>query len=177
MPARLAAFVLLASSHSAGPGPAAGIKGVWSNTPIFTPACVNGVFADTEQDPTRTFGCDPSDEVPPAFSQPATPPSDLPSYTKDNRRDHHHVVGGPVLGNGNVGVAIGGGNLWNVSYPWIDLYISTNPFWALTGANHTTGKPFRGRLALPGTMQMGVARVTLPPAFAAARTSIRPPCA
>ena len=35
-------------------------------------------------------------------------------------------------------------------------------YWALTGANHTSGVPFRGRLALPGRMLLGVTRLTLP---------------
>ena len=55
--------------------------------------------------------------------------------------------------------------MWNVSYPWLDLFISTNSFWALTAANHTQGSPFRGRNALPGTMQLGVARLVLPAEF------------
>lgn len=139
------------------------IIGTWNSVPIFTPSCINGIFKDTDQDPSRTFGCNAGPEVPAAFSHPPTPTDKLPSYTTDGRRDHHHVVDGPVLGNGNVGVVVGGGNLWNVSHPWIDLFISTNSFWALTGANHTTGTPFRGRLALPATMQMGVTRVGLPP--------------
>ena len=35
--------------------------------------------------------------------------------TKDSQRNHHHVVDGPLVGNGNIGIAVGGGNLWNVS--------------------------------------------------------------
>ena len=152
-----------------GAGPAAGIKGTWDSVPLFTPSCVNGVFPGTEQDPTRTFACQANDAAPPAFVSPAIPIAQLPNYTKDPRRDHHHVGDGPVLGNGNVGVTIGAGNLWNVSYPWIDIYISANSFWALTGANHTVGTPFRGRLALPATMQLGIARLSLPPSFAGGR--------
>jgi hypothetical protein len=164
----LTLLLALLPRPAAAAGPAAGIRGVWSGTPVFTPVCANGIFPGTEQDPSRTIGCDAGPEVPPAFSPPVTPIADLPDYTKDNRRDHHHVIDGPVLGNGNIGVTIGGGNRWNVSESWIDVFISTNSFWALTGANHTTGEPFRGRLALPATMQMGVARITLPPEFAAA---------
>lgn len=165
VPAMATIVAILMGSHAAvGAGTAtAPIIGTWDAVPVFTPSCINGIFEGTEQDPSRTFGCDAGSEVPAAFSHPPTPTDKLPSYTKDSRRDHHHVVDGPVLGNGNVGVVVGGGNLWNVSRPWIDLFISTNSFWALTGANHTTGSPFRGRLALPATMQMGVARVALPP--------------
>eukprot|EP01051_Picozoa_sp_SAG22_P023968 SAG22_NODE_6424_length_857_cov_1.160950_1_plen_104_part_01 len=103
--------------------------------------------------PSRNLACDPSlaggtkAPNPARFVHPQTPIEELPPYTKDPRRDHHHVVDGPVLGNGNVGVAIGAGNLWNVSFPWVDLFISTNSFWALSGENHTVGTPFRGRLA------------------------------
>ena len=42
------------------------------------------------------------------------------------------------------------------------LHTHTQSFWALTGANHTSGEPFRGRLALPGRMLLGVTRLTLP---------------
>jgi hypothetical protein len=167
-------LLLLAASATAA-GPAAGIRGVWTNTPAFTPSCIGGFFDGTPQLPSRNFACDPSlaggtkAPNPARFVHPQTPIEELPPYTKDPRRDHHHVVDGPVLGNGNVGVAIGAGNLWNVSFPWVDLFISTNSFWALSGENHTVGTPFRGRLALPGTMQMGVARLSLPPAFAGAK--------
>jgi hypothetical protein len=168
---RVLLLLACATGGVAAAGPAAGIRGHWAATPQFTPTCVNGIFENTPQLPSRTFACSSSTAAPPPFHHPATPIQDLPPYTKDPRRDHHHVVDGPVIGNGNVGVAIGGGNLWNVSRPWIDLFISTNSFWALSGANHTQGKPFRGRLALPGTMLLGVARLSLPAAFAGASFS------
>lgn len=169
---RPALSLSLISLRAAAAGPAAGIRGTWTNTPAFTPSCTGGFFENTPQLPSRNFACDPQlagksgSANPPRFVHPQTPISELPPYTKDPRRDHHHVVDGPVIGNGNVGVAIGAGNLWNVSHPWIDLFISTNSFWALSSAGHTVGKPFRGRLALPGTMLLGVARLSLPDAFA-----------
>lgn len=101
-------LALLLPALSSAAGPAAGIRGTWTNTPIFVPSCVNGVFPNTDQDPTRTFGCGSGPDVPPEFVAPPTPTANLPNYTKDNRRDHHHVVDGPVLGNGNIGVVVGG---------------------------------------------------------------------
>ena len=64
---------------------------------------------------------------------------------------------------------VGAGNSWNdhntSTHPWIDLFTSTNSFWALTGANHTVGTPFRGRDALPATLLLGVTRIGLPASF------------
>ena len=141
--------------------------GMWVKRPQFTPGCECGSLSSDEIgiDPTRNFCCDASPGCPPKYVSPATPTNELPAYTSDGRRDHHHVLDGPIVGNGNIGVAVGSGNLWNVSYPWLDLFISTNSFWALTGANHSSGTPFRGRLSLPGTMQIGVARLNLPSSF------------
>ena len=47
----------------------------------------------------------------------------------------------------------------------VDLFITANSFWALTAAGKERGEPFRGRLALPGAMQLGVARLGLPLSF------------
>jgi hypothetical protein len=144
--------------------------GRWASAPQFTPGCECGSLSadETGIDYTRNFCCGATNGCPAEAVTPIVPPGGLPNYTKDGRRDHHHVVDGPLVGNGNIGVVVGGGNRWNVSYPWLDLFISTNSFWALTNANHTTGKPFRGRNALPGTMQLGVARLNLPTDFAGA---------
>lgn len=141
--------------------------GRWDQRPLFTPGCYNGAFPNTNQDATRTFCCSGANAACPAeYASPPIPLDQLPPYTKDNRRDHHHVIDGPVLGNGNIGVAVGSGNLWNVSYPWLDFYISTNSFWALTSVNKTQGRPFRGRISLPGTMVIGIARLSLPAEYA-----------
>lgn len=112
------------SSESGGPHPRLRSTrvhhGVWSARPLWTPSCYNGIFPDTNQDPTRTFCCSVNSEVcSEKYSPPAIPVSSLPSYTKDPRRDHHHVVDGPVVGNGNLGIAIGSGNIFNVSHNWI----------------------------------------------------------
>lgn len=139
--------------------------GTWSARPLWTPTCVNGAFPHTEQDPTRTFCCDDREGYCDAAYKYTSPPSvALPHYTTDPRRDHHHVVDGPMVGNGNIGLSVGVGNRWNISYPWIDLFLSSNSFWAISGQNHTHGTPFRGRLALPGRMLLGVARLSLPSA-------------
>jgi hypothetical protein len=130
--------------------------------------CECGALSSDEVglDSTRNFCCGAYPGCPAESITPIVPPEFLPNYTKgDGRRDHHHVADGPLVGNGNIGVVVGSGNLWNVSYPWLDLFISTNSFWALTVANHTAGSPFRGRNALPGTMQIGVARLKLPAEF------------
>lgn len=142
--------------------------GRWTSAPQFTPGCECGMLTSDEVgiDFTRNFCCGAYPGCPSASITPTVPPSGLPNYTSDGRRDHHHVIDGPIAGNGNIGVAVGAGNLWNVSYPWLDLFVSTNSFWALTVANHTAGSPFRGRNALPGTMALGVARINLPPSFA-----------
>eukprot|EP01050_Picozoa_sp_SAG11_P019251 SAG11_NODE_3037_length_2743_cov_6.772693_1_plen_308_part_10 len=144
--------------------------GRWDSAPQFTPGCECGSLSADEIgiDYTRNFCCGATPGCPAEAVTPIVPPGRLPNYTKDGRRDHHHVADGPLVGNGNIGVVVGAGNRWNVSYPWLDLFISTNSFWALTNANHTTGVPFRGRNALPGTMQLGVARLNLPAAFAGA---------
>ena len=108
---------------------------------MFTPSCYNGQLPGTAKDPTRTFCCDArSPDCLPQYEAPETPVHELPSYTGDNRRDHHHVIDGPIVGNGNIGVAAGSGNLWNASAPWLDLYISTNSFWATSSTNHTSGQ-------------------------------------
>jgi hypothetical protein len=39
------------------------------------------------------------------------------------------------------------------------------------GDNHSSGTPFRGRLALPGTMLIGVARLSLPSDWVTAKYS------
>ena len=62
-----------------------------------------------------------------------------PPYTNDAQRNHHHVVDGPVVGNGNIGVAVASGNPDNLGPgpPYIDLFLSTNSFWAVEVRNAT----------------------------------------
>ena len=162
-------LLLAAGAAAAGTGPARarGHAGRWSQRPLFTPTCQNAVD-DTgpEVDPTRNMCCGGHSAACPAkFATPLTPPSALPNYTAISRRDFHHVVDGPLLGNGNVGVAVGGGNLWNVSYPWLDLFIGTNSFWSVVDANRSGPAGTAGNGAAPCTMQLAVARLQLPPAF------------
>lgn len=45
----------------------------------------------------------------------------------------------------------------------VGLCPESSYFLAFQVGNHSSGTPFRGRIALPGTMQMGVARLILPP--------------
>ena len=145
---------------------ARGHKGRWSQRPLFTPTCQNAIL-DTGPavDPSRNMCCGgPSATCPAKFATPLTPTSALPNYTSVSRRDYHHVVDGPLVGNGNIGVAVGAGNLWNVSYPWLDLYISTNSFWSVVNAN-SSGSSSAGNGAAPCTMQLAVSRLQLPPAF------------
>jgi hypothetical protein len=63
-----------------------------------------------------------------------------PSYTNDPRRDHHHVIDGPVVGNGNIGVVVASGNPDNLGPgpAYVDLFMSTNSFWAVTVRAHTS---------------------------------------
>jgi hypothetical protein len=168
MVGQLFLLVLLCASTAATPRRRRRHVGRWSAAPQFTPTCECGELSADEVgiDYTRNFCCGAYPGCPPQAITPIVPPSGLPNYTKDGRRDHHHVPDGPIVGNGNIGVVVGAGNLWNVSFPWLDIFISANAFWALTVANHTQGSPFRGRNALPGTMQLGVARLNLPADFA-----------
>ena len=155
-------------ASSPPPAPPPRHVGRWAVRPQFTPGCECGALSSDEIgiDSTRNFCCGAYPGCPAESITPIVPTDGLPNYTKgDGRRDHHHVADGPLVGNGNIGVVVGSGNRWNVSYPWLDLFISTNSFWALTAANHTAGSPFRGRNALPGTMQIGVARLGLPAEF------------
>ena len=141
-----------ASEAAADGSPAAAWNGRWHTPPQYTPTCTpGGIFPASEQDPARTFSCSSADPSPPEYEHPPAPAASLPPYVQPShaRRDFHHMPDGPLAGNGNVGVLVGGGNAWNdhntTTFPWIDLFTSTNAFWALTGANHTTGTPFRGR--------------------------------
>jgi hypothetical protein len=161
-----------ASEPAAAGGPPSWKGRRWHTPPQYTPTCVpGGIFPNAEQDPTRTFSCSSADPSPPEFEHPVAPPSSLPPYVQPShaRRDFHHMPDGPLAGNGNLGVLVGGGNSWNdhntSTNPWIDLFLSTNSFWALTGANHSTGTPFRGRDAVPSTLLLGVTRIGLPASF------------
>jgi hypothetical protein len=163
-----------ATSASEAAGGPASWKGRrrWHTPPQYTPTCVpGGIFPGAEQDPTRTFSCSSADPSPPEFDHPVAPAASLPPYVQPShaRRDFHHMPDGPLVGNGNLGVLVGGGNSWNdhntTTFPWIDLFISTNSFWVLTGANHTKGVPFRGRDAVPATLLLGVTRIGLPASF------------
>ena len=171
-PVVLLLLLTAATAETAAGGPAAWNGRRWHTPPQYTPTCVpGGIFPDTEQDPSRTFSCGGEDPSPPEFEHPPAPTASLPPYVQPNhaRRDEHHMPDGPLAGNGNLGVLVGGGNSWNdhntSTNPWIDLFISTNSFWALTGANHTTGTPFRGRDAVPSTLLLGVTRIGLPASF------------
>eukprot|EP01043_Picozoa_sp_COSAG02_P115566 COSAG02_NODE_51936_length_311_cov_0.617925_1_plen_64_part_01 len=59
----MAAMVSYASATTRAPLPAARpIIGTWNAVPVFTPSCISGIFEGTEQDPSRTFGCDAGPE-------------------------------------------------------------------------------------------------------------------
>eukprot|EP00947_MAST-08B_sp_MAST-8B-sp1_P003433 g3433.t1 len=104
---------------------------------------------------------DPAAQEGRAFScEGMNPPKSSGGAGFDERRDHHHVVDGPVVGNGNLGVVVGGG-----AQGWLDFYTATNSFWAMDNGNFTHGHPFRNRLALPATMQIAITRLGLPTQF------------
>eukprot|EP00729_Bicosta_minor_P019334 gene19334-13160_t len=137
------------------------LQGIWTQPPFFAPVCDN---------------TDPAG-IPCTGDDPVVPNGG------NNRRDEHHITDAPLLGNGNVGVVVAGG-----LDGWIDLYISTNSFWALrNSSNYTTpdgdgdgdgdgdvdgvgagrgalpGPICPGRACdLPGTMAMGTVRIGLP---------------
>ena len=167
----LATAGILAAAAVSSP-PTRSHVGHWASIPLWTPSCWNGYYPDSGDDPSRVFCCDPRDvpTCPAEFvAEVPTPPP--VNYTTLGRRDYHHVPDGPLVGNGNIGVVAGSGNVWNISHPWVDFFVTTNSFWALTGQGHSEGKPFRGRLSLPGAMQLGVQRLHLPASFAGAAYS------
>ena len=125
--------------------------GVWDSPPLFVPVC-SGLAAgnlDPAAEEGRAFSC-----------EGMNPPKSSGGAGFDERRDHHHVVDGPVVGNGNLGVVVGGG-----AQGWLDFYTATNSFWAMDNGNFTHGHPFRNRLALPATMQIAITRLGLPTQF------------
>ena len=97
-----------------------GHVGRWSVRPQFTPGCECGALSSDEIgiDYTRNFCCGAYPGCPAEAITPIVPVEGLPNYTKgDGRRDHHHVVDGPLLGNGNIGVVVGtySGEYWCIS--------------------------------------------------------------
>jgi hypothetical protein len=128
------------TSAAAAPVRARGHRGEWTQRPLFTPTCQNSIPDSPDTDPTRNICCGAGNARCPAkFALPLTPRGQLPNYTNTGRRDFHHVVDGPLIGNGNIGVAVGQGDQANVSYPWLDLFISASTSHSPSVASRLTG--------------------------------------
>ena len=74
----LTATTATGEAAASAPEPAAGGPASWQGRrwhtpPQYTPTCVpGGIFAGTEQDPTRTFSCGSEDPSPPEFESATT---------------------------------------------------------------------------------------------------------